>query len=70
MGMSGRVIKGAGVDPEDGEICGEFVWDQESRRKIHGSDPGWQAMAAKGAMKRLGEKPALEARSRDRNRRP
>lgn len=71
MGLFARVVKGAGVDPEDGEILGEYVWDQKSRHKMHGSDPQWQAMTAKGNLKRLGEKSAMEGRgAANRNRRP
>ena len=68
MGLISRVIKGAGVDPEDGEICGEFVWDQESRHKIHGSDPQWQAAVAKGNLRRMFEKPKPTPGSRTKGR--
>ena len=69
MGLLSRVIKGAGVDPEDGVICGEFVWDQESRRKMHGSDPKWQAAVAQGNLRRMSEKPKPAPWSRE-TRRP
>lgn len=69
MGLFARVVKGAGVDPEDGEILGEYVWDQESRRKMHGSDPEWQKRAAQGNLRRMNEKPKPAPWSRE-TRRP
>jgi hypothetical protein len=67
MGLFSRVVKGAGVD-EDGEICGEFTWDQKSRRTMHGSDPQWEARTAQGNLRRMSEKPGQ--RKGERARRP
>jgi hypothetical protein len=52
-----RIIKPAETDPDDGEILGTSVWDVESRRTMHGSDPQWKGRAAQGALRRLAEKP-------------
>jgi len=69
MGLLSRVIKGAGVDPEDREILGEYVWDQESRHTIHGSDPKWQGAVALGSLMRGNGKPKPAPWSRE-TRRP
>jgi hypothetical protein len=57
MGLFSRVVKGAGIDPEDGEILGEFTWDQKSIRKMHGSSPQWEGRTAQGNLRRMSEKP-------------
>ena len=65
MGLIARVVKGAGVDPEDGMICGEFTWDQESRLTYHGSDGRRVIATAQGNLRRMNEKPKLTPWSRE-----
>lgn len=55
MGIFSRVVK-----PAD-----EAVWDQESRRKMHGSDPKWQSAVARGNLRRMNEKPKPAPWSKD-----
>lgn len=55
--MLSRIIKGAGIDPEDGEICGEFTWDQKGRRTMHGSQPEREFRTAQGNLHRMSERP-------------
>lgn len=58
MGLISRVVKGAD----------EMVWDKDSRRKMHGSDPKWQGAVAKGNLRRMNEKPKPTPWSREKKR--
>jgi hypothetical protein len=51
-----RIIKPVEVDPEDGEILGTFPFEVQAR-KMHGSNPKWEGMTARGNLRRMTEKP-------------
>jgi hypothetical protein len=52
-----RLVKGAGVDPGDGEILGEYTDDQPGRRTYHGSNPKWEIAKSLGKMRRMAGTP-------------
>ena len=52
-----RLVKGAGVDPVDGEICGEYTDDQPGRRTYHGSNPKWEIAKSLGKVRRMAGTP-------------
>lgn len=61
MGLFDHVIKGAGVDPDDGEILGEYTWDSPRRGStMHGSPAERGGRTAQGNLRRMNEHPGQD----------